>query len=51
MTDNTGSDGAAIATGNSNVTFAADMIAAQASGGACSPANTAIVDDGYNQPR
>jgi hypothetical protein len=46
--DNTGSAGAAIATGNSNVTFAADIIAAQSSGDACSPANAAIVDGGYN---
>jgi predicted outer membrane repeat protein len=46
---NTGSDGAAIATGNTNVTFAADIIiGSQPSGGACSPANTAIVDGGYN---
>jgi hypothetical protein len=48
ITDNTGSNGAAIATGNSNVTFAADIIAAQSSGGACSPANAAIIDGGYN---
>jgi len=46
--DNTGSDGAAMATGNSNVTFAADIVATQSSGGACSPANAAIVDGGYN---
>jgi hypothetical protein len=48
ITANTGSAGAAIATGNANVTFAGDIIAAQASGSACSPVNTAIVDDGYN---
>ena len=46
--DNTASDGAAIATGNTNVTFAASIIAAQASGGACNPLNAAIVDGGYN---
>lgn len=45
---NTGSDGAAIATGNANVKFAATIIAAQASGGACNPANAAITDAGYN---
>jgi len=48
IADNTGSNGAAIATGNANVTFAASIIAAQSSGGACSPANGAIVDAGYN---
>ncbi|WCB94958.1 hypothetical protein DSM104299_03698 [Baekduia alba] len=48
ITDNTASDGAAIATGNANVTLAADIIAAQSSGGACSPANAAVVDGGYN---
>jgi predicted outer membrane repeat protein len=46
--DNTGSAGAAMATGNANVTFAADIIAAQTSGDACSPVNAAIVDGGYN---
>jgi hypothetical protein len=45
---NSGSGGSAIATGNANVTFAADIIAAQTSGAACNPANTAIVDGGYN---
>jgi Bacterial Ig-like domain (group 3) len=48
IANNAGSGGAAVATGNANVTFAADIIAAQSSGGACSPANTAIVDGGYN---
>ncbi|MES1193524.1 MAG: hypothetical protein ABUM26_04310, partial [Solirubrobacterales bacterium] len=48
IANNTGSDGSAIAAGNANVTFAATIIAAQTSGGACSPANTAIVDGGYN---
>jgi hypothetical protein len=48
VADNTGSAGAAIATANSNVTFAADIIAAQSSGDACSPVNAAIVDGGYN---
>lgn len=48
ITDNAGSAGSAIATGNANVTFAADIIGAQASGEACSPANAAIVDGGYN---
>ncbi|HEY6761158.1 MAG TPA: Ig-like domain repeat protein [Baekduia sp.] len=46
--DNTGSDGSAIATGNANVTFAADIVAAPPSVNACNPANAAIVDGGYN---
>jgi hypothetical protein len=45
---NTASGGAAIASGNTNATFAATIIAAQASPNACNPANTAIVDGGYN---
>ena len=45
ISDNSATGGAAIATGNANVTFAADIIATQASGTAC---NGAIVDDGYN---
>jgi predicted outer membrane repeat protein len=48
LADNTAPSGAVIAAGNANVTFAADLIAAQASGAACNPANTAIVDAGYN---
>ncbi len=48
IVNNTGSDGAAIATGNANVKFAATIIAAQTAGGACSPASTAILDGGYN---
>jgi hypothetical protein len=51
ITDNTGTDGAAIASAaptKTKVTLAADIIGAQASGGACSPAHGAIVDDGYN---
>jgi hypothetical protein len=48
IANNSASAGAAIATGNTNVTLAADIIAAQASGQACSPANAAIVDGGYN---
>jgi len=44
----TASGGAAIATGNANVTFAATIIGAQASGEACNPASTAVVDAGYN---
>ena len=45
ISDNSATGGAAIATGNANATFAADIIATQASGTAC---NTPIVDDGYN---
>ena len=45
---NAASSGSVIATGNANVTFGADLIGAQTSGDACSPANTAIVDAGYN---
>jgi hypothetical protein len=53
LTDNTGTDGAAIATGNGNVTFAADVIGPQGTAAhACSPAvalpNPPIVDGGYN---
>jgi hypothetical protein len=48
ITGNTASGGAAIASGNLNATFAATIIAAQASPNACSPANTAFVDGGYN---
>ena len=48
IANNTGTDGAAIAAGNANVKFAATIIAAQSSGGACSPANTATLDAGYN---
>ncbi|MET0603148.1 MAG: Ig-like domain repeat protein [Baekduia sp.] len=48
IANNTGSDGAAMATGNVNVKFAATIIAAQTAGGACSPANTATLDGGYN---
>jgi hypothetical protein len=46
--DNTASGGGAVATGNANVTFAASIIAAQAAPEACNPANSAIVDAGYN---
>jgi hypothetical protein len=46
--DNAASSGAVIATGNANVTFAADIIAAQSSPDACNPVNAAIVDAGYN---
>jgi hypothetical protein len=46
--DNTGSNGAAIATGNPNVTLAAVIIASQSSVSTCSPANASIVDGGYN---
>jgi len=45
---NSGSDGAAISTSTPNATFAADIIATQASGKACSPANSELVDGGYN---
>lgn len=45
---NSASAGSAIATGNSNAVFAADIIATQAAGDACNPANSAIVDGGYN---
>jgi predicted outer membrane repeat protein len=48
IANNTSAGGAAIATGNTNVTFAATIVAAQTSGAACSPVNTAIVDGGYN---
>jgi predicted outer membrane repeat protein len=48
ITDNSASSGGAIATGNANVTFAADIITAQTAGGGCDPANTAVVDGGYN---
>jgi hypothetical protein len=40
--------GSALATGNNQATFAADIIAAQTAGEACSPAGAAIVDGGYN---
>lgn len=45
---NSGSSGAAIAAGNKEVTFAADIIGAQTSGEACSPSGAAFVDAGYN---
>jgi hypothetical protein len=48
ITDNTGSAGAAIATGNTNVTLAAVIIVSQSSLGTCNPANASIVDGGYN---
>ena len=49
IANNSGSGGSAIASADpTKVTLAADIIAAQSSGGACSPANGAIVDDGYN---
>ncbi len=49
ITDNSGTDGAAIASGDpTKLTLAADIIAAQSSGAACSPANGAVVDAGYN---
>jgi hypothetical protein len=48
IADNSAPQGAAIATGNRNVTFAADLIAQQASGTACNPANADVVDGGYN---
>jgi hypothetical protein len=48
IASNTGTAGSAIATGNMNVTFAADIIAAQTSGTACNPANAAFTDGGYN---
>lgn len=46
--DNTAAGGGVVATGNANVTFAASLIAAQAAPEACNPANTAIIDAGYN---
>jgi hypothetical protein len=46
--DNRAISGAVIATGGPGATFAADIIAAQSGGTACDPANTAIVDAGYN---
>lgn len=48
IANNSGSNGAAIASGNSSVTFATTIIAEQSSGGACSPANAAFFDAGYN---
>jgi hypothetical protein len=48
IANNSGSDGAAIATAGVNGTFAANIIGTQASGKACSPANAAFVDGGYN---
>jgi hypothetical protein len=49
ITGNAGSDGSAFATSTpANLKLAADVIASQSSGGACSPANGAFVDDGYN---
>lgn len=48
ITDNAGSDGTAFASGNTNVTFAATILAGPSSGGTCNPANAAYVDGGYN---
>jgi hypothetical protein len=48
IADNTATGGAAMASGNLNVTFAATIIGAQSSPNACNPANAAIVDGGYN---
>jgi hypothetical protein len=48
IADNTASGGAAMATGNANVTFAATIVAAQSSPGACNPANLNLTDGGYN---
>ncbi|MFL5845286.1 MAG: Ig-like domain repeat protein [Solirubrobacteraceae bacterium] len=45
---NSASSGSTVASGNNNVTFAADIIGPQTAGGACNPAGTAIVDGGYN---
>jgi hypothetical protein len=42
------SSGSVLATGNTNVTFAADLIGAQATANACDPVNAAVVDGGYN---
>lgn len=43
-----GSAGSAFATGNTEATFAADIIGPQASENACTPSGTAFVDGGYN---
>jgi len=48
IADNTATGGAAMATGNANVTFAATIVAAQSSPGACNPANLNLTDGGYN---
>ncbi|HTU15201.1 MAG TPA: right-handed parallel beta-helix repeat-containing protein [Solirubrobacterales bacterium] len=45
---NSASDGSVIATGNPDVTFTSTILAEQASGVACSPANSAFTDGGYN---
>jgi uncharacterized repeat protein (TIGR01451 family) len=45
---NSSAGGSAVATGNTNVTFAADIIAAQTTGTGCNPANLAGLDAGYN---
>lgn len=45
---NTATSGSAIATGNTDATFAATIVAAQTGGDACNPAGTAVVDGGYN---
>ncbi len=49
IANNAGSSGTAISSGDpTRVTLAGDIIAAQSAGSACSPANGAIVDSGYN---
>lgn len=48
IADNRAGGGAAFATGNADATFTSTIIAEQASAGACNPADTAIVDGGYN---
>jgi hypothetical protein len=45
---NSATSGSVIAAGGANARFAADLIAAQAAGSACDPANAAVVDAGYN---
>lgn len=47
ISGNTATSGAAIATGNPDVSFTSSIIAAQAAGDACNPVDT-IVDGGYN---
>lgn len=48
LVGNIGSAGSAVATGNNEATFAADLIGPQKTGEACSPAGTAFIDAGYN---
>jgi hypothetical protein len=48
IANNTATSGAALATGNTNVTFATTIIAGQSSADACNPVNAAITDGGYN---